>query len=90
MYYPPLIGGIRATTSPSFKGRVVLDGTNSSFSASVMLSSFITREESFGYFDARCFLSMEVSIVSSESVGICGKMHVSEEILPTASLAEAK
>mmetsp|Transcript_28685 Transcript_28685/g.83084 ORF Transcript_28685/g.83084 Transcript_28685/m.83084 type:complete len:242 (+) Transcript_28685:1785-2510(+) len=50
--YPPLIGGMRATVSPSLRGKTSPAGTYSSFNAKVMLSSSITNGPSLGYVSA--------------------------------------
>lgn len=46
------MGGIRAITSPAFRGITDPFGTYSSFSASVMYSSLDTSGASLGYFSA--------------------------------------
>lgn len=61
LIYPPLIGGINAIVSPSFRSITSPAGTYSSFNANVNESSSNTNMfERFGYFSAIIFLSMQV------------------------------
>ena len=50
--YPPLIGGMRATVSPSLRDNTSPAGTYSSFNARVMLPSSITNGANLGYVSA--------------------------------------
>ena len=49
LHQPPLIGGMRATVSPSFNFSTSPTGTYSSFTAKVIFSSSRTNDASFGY-----------------------------------------
>ena len=55
-HYPPLMGGINATTSPDLRGKTSPDGTYSSLSANVKLSSSSTMDDSLGYLSDNVFL----------------------------------